>query len=62
MAKLCEFCEEYPAMHLEPLENGPVYGLTLGHDLAGKLIGSDDYCSYECWENDIKVKRNMGTE
>jgi hypothetical protein len=46
MEKLCEFCGEYPARHLEPVENGPVHSLTLEeHDLTGKSIGSDDYCS-----------------
>ncbi len=47
--KICQFCNESLAKHLEPIENGPVWGLPLED-------GSDNYCSYDCWETDIQLK------
>jgi hypothetical protein len=40
------------AVHLEPVENGPNWGLTLER-------GSDLYCSYDRWEKDIKVQEEL---
>jgi hypothetical protein len=57
MKKPCEFCGKYEAAHLTPIENGPIFGLTLGDGgLGGSSRGSDRYCSHECWESDIKVQ------
>jgi hypothetical protein len=50
--KICAFCNKYPAMHLEPVENGPTWGLTLED-------GSDKFCSHDCWESDIQYRNKM---
>jgi hypothetical protein len=50
--KICEHCNEVPAVHLRPMESGPTFGLTLAD-------GSDDYCSHECWENAIQFERKL---
>lgn len=53
--RVCEFCNQQPARHLEPVENGPVFGLTLED-------GSDRYCSHECWEADIQFKNKLAED
>jgi len=61
--KVCEFCNKYPAKHLEPIENGPGFGLTLeNYDFEGNPLGSDDYCSHECWELDIHTENKMAED
>lgn len=61
--KVCDFCNEAPAVHLEPIENGPGFGLTLeNNDLEGNSLGSDDYCSHECWELDIHVENEKAKD
>jgi len=58
--KICEFCGRYPAIHLESAENGPMFGLALENDDAeGNPVGSDKYCSHECWESDVKIDMEM---
>jgi hypothetical protein len=52
MQKLCEFCGEYAAKHLQPMENGPNWGLSLEN-------GSDDYCTHDCWEKDIRMHSEL---
>jgi hypothetical protein len=54
-AKICEFCNESPARHLEPTADGPTWGLSLDG-------GSDDYCSYYCWEAEIQLKNKVAEE
>jgi hypothetical protein len=40
---ICQYCNKNPAKLLEPIDYGPIFGLELE-------IGSDRYCSHECWE------------
>jgi|HubBroStandDraft_6_1064221.scaffolds.fasta_scaffold01148_4 hypothetical protein len=57
---MCSYCGEVAAKHLEPVENGPAYGLTLeNYDLEFNLLGSEEYCSHECWELDIYSQDKM---
>jgi hypothetical protein len=51
-AKICEFCNTYPAKHLDPVENGPTWGLSLED-------GAEIYCSHDCWESDIQSKNKL---
>jgi hypothetical protein len=61
--KVCEYCNEAPARHLAAEESGPGFGLTLeNNDLEGNSLGSDDYCSHECWELDIHTKNKMAED
>jgi hypothetical protein len=53
--KLCEFCNEAPATHLEPVENGPVFGLPLED-------GSANYCCHERWESDIQLRNKIAED
>jgi hypothetical protein len=53
--KICAFCNKYPAMHLDPEENGPVWGLALED-------GSDKYCCHECWESATQFKNKMAQQ
>lgn len=50
--KMCEWCGEYPAIHLGPEENGPTFGFGLEGE-------TDDYCSQDCRENEIQVNRKI---
>jgi len=50
--KICKFCHEFPAKHLDAVESGPVFGLALEH-------GSDDFCSVECWEASLHVANKI---
>lgn len=50
--KICEQCNEAPARYLKPMVSGPTFGLLLED-------GSDEYCSYDCWENAIMLKRKL---
>jgi hypothetical protein len=53
--KICAFCNKAPARHLDPVESGPCFGLTLED-------GSDDYCCHECWESDLHVQNKMAED
>ena len=53
--KICQFCNKYPAKRLKPIENGPVWGLSLEG-------GSDEYCSHDCWEADIRLKDKVADD
>ena len=50
--KICKFCNAFPAKHLDPVPSGPAFGLPLKD-------GSDDFCSYECWEASLHVANKM---
>jgi hypothetical protein len=57
---LCKFCGKHEAVYLEPQEAGPVHAEALeNRDAAGKVTGSNLYCSHECWESDVKLKRKI---
>jgi hypothetical protein len=37
-----------------------MFGLALENDDAeGNPLGSDKYCSHECWESDVKIDMEM---
>jgi hypothetical protein len=50
--KVCEFCNQSPAKHLGPMENGPMFGL----ELEGE---TDNYCSHDCWESELAIKNKV---
>ena len=50
--EICKFCHAFPAKHLDPAASGPAFGLPLED-------GSDDFCSYECWEASIHVANKI---
>jgi hypothetical protein len=57
---MCSYCGEVATKHLEPVENGPAYGLTLeNYDIEFNLLGSEEYCSHKCWELDIHAQDRM---
>lgn len=57
---LCEFCGEHEAVELAPREAGPVHGEVLeNYDANGKVVASHNFCSYVCWESDVKMKRKI---
>jgi hypothetical protein len=61
--KLCKDCGEHKAVYLEPKDAGPVHGEVLEErDVDGNITGSRDYCSYLCWESDVKLKRKLAEE